>query len=137
MTDLQKFMYNPVFFDRVCPILNECIDHFDCRDFIFRVFNNKWPDMEWRDRTRHIAKVLHHFLSKDFSNASRQLVDIIDALRVVTKEHDGSEYAFLARYVELYGQKNPEESMKAMEKIAELAGREFDWYLSPMENGVV
>lgn len=118
-------MYNPAFFDGLCPVLEEYVDGFNCRDFIFRVFNNEWPDMDWAERTRHIAKALHHFLSRDFGNAARQLADVARALKRVRKDHCGLEFVFLGTYLEVYGLHHNEESVQAIAEVIELTGREF------------
>lgn len=123
MSQAQKFMFNPAFFDRLCPVLEEYIDDFNDRDFIFRVFNNEWPDMESTERIRHIARAIHHFLSRDFGNAARQLADIARALRNVRSDHSGLEYAFLGAYLEGCGLRPDQASVQA--EVMELTDRKF------------
>jgi 3-methyladenine DNA glycosylase AlkC len=117
-------MYNPFYFEKLCPILHENIPNFDCRDFIFRIFNNQWPDLELKERVRHISRVLHHYLSDDFPTASRQLVKIAGHLRTTTWQQ-GFENIFLADYVEVYGLEHPDESLEALEEITKLVSAEF------------
>ncbi|MEX2234991.1 MAG: DNA alkylation repair protein [Cyclobacteriaceae bacterium] len=125
MATALKYMYNPSFFDRLCPILKDRIPGFDCRDFIFRIFNNEWPDLELKERVRHISTVLHHFLSKDFSEATQQLIAISQTLKSRHFREQGFENIFLADYIEVFGLEHPEESFLALEEITKLVSAEF------------
>ena len=119
-----KNMYNPAFFERLCPVLNENIPGFDCRDFILRIFNNRWPDLELKERVRHIAITLHHFLPNDFTVAVRHIVLVSKALE--TRERlQGFENIFLPDYVEVFGLDHPDESLTALEEITRLVSAEF------------
>jgi len=119
-----KYMYNPAYFEKLCPVLGECIVNFDCRDFIFRVFNNEWPDLELKARVRHICHVLHHFLPDDFPSAANQLITIAGRLREV-EPSQGFANIFLPDYIEVYGQDHPDESLMALEQITKLVSGEF------------
>jgi 3-methyladenine DNA glycosylase AlkC len=117
-------MYNTLYFERLCPVLKECIPGFDCRDFIFRVFNNAWPDLELKERVRQITHALHHFLSVDFPTAANELVMIADRLMEVDRAQ-GFANIFLPDYIEVYGQDHPDESLKALEQITKLVSGEY------------
>ena len=119
-----KYMYNPAYFEKLCPVLSEIIPGFDCRDFIFRIFNNQWPEFELKERVRHISTVLHHFLPEDFPKAARALVSIAGHLRKMTRQQ-GFENIFLPDYVEVYGLEHPDESLGALEEITKLVSAEF------------
>ncbi|HEX8041871.1 MAG TPA: hypothetical protein VF490_22145 [Chryseosolibacter sp.] len=125
MSQAQKLIFNPAFFDGLCPVLEEYIDGFNGRDFIYRVFNNEWPDMEWTERTRHIAKAIQHFLSRDFSNAARQLANISLALKNVGNHYGGIEYVFLGTYLEVYGLYPDEEPALPNEEVIGFTSRHF------------
>jgi 3-methyladenine DNA glycosylase AlkC len=125
MATALKNMYNPAFFERLCPVLKEYIPGFDSTDFIFRVFNNAWPDLELKERVRHITTVLHYFLSKDFSHACKQLVAISQALKSRHSSGQGFENIFLADYIEVFGQEHPDESLFALGEITKLVSAEF------------
>ena len=119
-----KYMYNPGYFDALCPVLNDCIPNFDCRDFIFRVFDNQWPDLELKQRVRHITRALHHFLPAEFPLAVDRLVAVAREL----EKRDipqGFEHIFLPDYIEVYGLGHPEESLRALEQITRLVSAEF------------
>lgn len=124
MAGLLKDLYNPRFFEELCPLLKEEIPDFDCRDFIFRVFNNAWPDLELKSRIRHIAKALHHFLTLDFAHNTTILIRICNVL----KKRDDSQnflYLFIPDYIELFCLDHPDSSLKAMEQITKLVSAEF------------
>src|SRR5688572_7869374 len=125
MATALKYMYNPSFFERLCPILKDRVPGFDCRDFIFRIFNNDWPDLELKERVRHISTVLHHFLSKDFSIATQQLIVISQTLKSRRVREQGFENIFLADYIEVFGMEHVEESLMAIEEITKLVSAEF------------
>lgn len=120
-----RYMYNPAFFDTLCPVLNECIPGFDSRDFIFRVFNNAWPDMELKERVTHIANVLGHFLPKDFPSALQPVISISRSLKDMAFPHHGFENMFLAVYIDLYGEKHPDLSAQALKEIRDTIGAEY------------
>ena len=123
MAALLKDLYNPRFFEKLCPVLKKEIPGFDCRDFIFRVFNNAWPDLELKARARHIATVLHHFLTPDFNHNTTSLIRISNALRRTDSQN--LLYFFIPDYLEIYGLDHPEQSLKTMEQITKLVSAEF------------
>lgn len=125
MAQALKDMYNPRFFEKLCPILKMCIPRFDCTDFIFRIFNNQWPDLELKERVRHITIVLHHFLPKDFPQAAQILVRLSQKLRNNGISEQGFETIFLPDYIEVYGLEHPVASLKAIEEITKLVSAEY------------
>jgi 3-methyladenine DNA glycosylase AlkC len=125
MADQLKNMYNPAFFERLCPIMRECIPNFDCRDFIYRVFDNTWPDLELKARVRHIAIALHHFLPHDFKEAAKILVSLSQSLRQAEIREQGFETIFIPEYILVYGTEHPDASLEALEEITKLVSAEF------------
>jgi hypothetical protein len=113
MATTLKYIYNPAYFEKLCPVLEEALPGFDRKQFIFRIFNNDWPDKELKERVRHITQALHVFMPKEFAMAAQKLALISKLLR----SHFGPqsiENAFLADYAEVYGIHLPEESLKAL-----------------------
>jgi hypothetical protein len=102
MNDSLGLIYNAAFFERLCPVLENCIPAFDRKHFIFRVFDTRWPDMNLAERETHIARVLHDFLPQDFSKAASSINAVAANLKEVGKHGAGVEVAFLGKYVELY-----------------------------------
>ncbi|HEU5145721.1 MAG TPA: DNA alkylation repair protein [Chryseosolibacter sp.] len=119
-----KYMYNPTYFETLCPVLKHCIPNFDCRDFIFRIFDNQWPDLELKQRVRHISRVLRHFLPEDFRLAAKHIVSVAEELEKRTTTQ-GFEHIFLPDYIEVFGLGHPQESFEALEQITKLVSAEF------------
>jgi 3-methyladenine DNA glycosylase AlkC len=125
MAEPLKLMYNAAFFEELCPVLKRTIPGFDCRDFTFRVFNNQWPDLELKERVRHIAVVLHHFMPKDFPNAAHTLSKLAAELRTNGIREQGFATIFIPEYIQVYGLDHVEESLAALEEITKLVSAEF------------
>ena len=116
MIDLEKDVYRPVLFERLCPVLRKCVPAFDSREFIFRIFDNDWPDLSYFERTRKISRVLHCFMPAHFPDAALLLADVSSAMEEV--ENAELEYAFLADYIEVFGSEFPLESSLALAAIS-------------------
>jgi 3-methyladenine DNA glycosylase AlkC len=125
MAEALKFMYNPAFFEGLCPVLSKHIPGFDCKQFIFRVFDNSWPDLELKARVRKISLVLHAFMPPEFTVASKILTNISYALRSSELKHNTFSTIFLPDYVEVFGLDYPAESLIALEEITKLVSAEF------------
>jgi 3-methyladenine DNA glycosylase AlkC len=125
MAEPLKNMFNPAFFEKLCPVMRQTIPGFDCRDFIYRVFNNAWPELELKERVRHIAITLHHFLPADFKTASEILVDLSKALKKANARMQGFESIFISEYVQVFGVDHVTESFAALEHITQLVSAEF------------
>lgn len=125
MAEPLKNMYNPSFFEKLCPVLANTIPGFDCRHFIHQVFNNRWPDLELKQRVRHIAMALQHFMPKDFKEASRTLVSLAENLRAENVHEQGFATIFIPDYVAVFGVEHPKVALAAMEEITKLVSAEF------------
>lgn len=124
MAEALKHMYNPEFFEKLCPVMRSTIPNFDCKYFIHRVFNNEWPELELKQRVRHIAVTLHDFLPQNFSEAVEILTNLSEALRDNIREQ-GFATIFIPEYVQVYGINHPQQSLRALEKITQLVSAEF------------
>lgn len=116
----RKNMYSPIFFENLCPILQRNIPNFDCQYFIHLVFNNAWPEMELKQRVRHIARVLHNFLPSEFPIAAQWLLTLSVDVDKAGFSKPGFALMFIAEYVTLFGERHPKESRNAMELITKL-----------------
>lgn len=114
-----KTLYNPYFFERFSAVLSDCIPGFEPKEFIFRIFNNAWPDMSLNERLNHIAKALHHFLSTDYTTAARQILSISNALRDEGFPHQGFENIFLAAFINTYRPAHRERSLPAKNGVTD------------------
>lgn len=120
-----KNMYNPAYFEKLCPVLKQTIPQFDCRDFIYRVFNNAWPDLELKERVRHIANVLHHFMPTDFKDAAATLVKLSQKLKRTATQEQGFQTIFIPEYIMVFGTDHVDVSLAALEEITNLVSAEF------------
>lgn len=125
MAEPLKLMYNPAFFEMLCPALKKTIPGFDCRDFTYRVFNNSWPDLELKERVRHIALTLRCFLPENFKEAVSLLVNLSEELRKSGVREQGFATIFIPDYIHVFGIDHPEESLAALEHITQLVSAEF------------
>src|SRR5688572_10498058 len=124
MSEPLKYMYNVSFFENLVPILKNVIPNFQERQFIHRVFDREWPDLELKQRTRHIAKVLHEFLPPAFPEAGNVLLEITRLLRKTVREQQ-YPYIFIPVYIELFGLNHFTASMHAIEEVTKLVSAEF------------
>lgn len=124
MAEALKHMYHPGFFEKLCPVMRATIPNFDCKYFIHRVFNNQWPELELKQRVRHIAMTLHDFLPQDFPKAASILVKLSEMLRQEVHEQ-GFATIFIPEYFMVYGLDHPEQSLAAFEKVTQLVSAEF------------
>ena len=125
MAELLKYMYNPEFFERLTVVLSEAIPSFDERQFIFRIFDRTWADLELKQRTRQITLALHDFMPKEFPKAAEIVTDISKVLRRRNEKVQSYPFIFLPDYIELYGLETFDESMKAIEEVTKLVSAEY------------
>jgi 3-methyladenine DNA glycosylase AlkC len=125
MAEPLKYMYNPQFFERLCPFLQEAFPDFPCRRFIYRVFNKEWPELELKQRVRHITHSLHEFLPANFIEAASALTRLSRNLLNGGMREQAFACMFIPDYIEVYGMDHPEESLNALEQITELVSAEF------------
>jgi 3-methyladenine DNA glycosylase AlkC len=124
MAEPLKNMYNPAFFEKLCPVMCAIIPNFNCNDFIFRVFNNRWPELELKQRVRHIATVLHEFLPADFNESAVILTQLSQKLGEVLPKQNFS-CMFIPDYIEVFGLEHPDQALSALEEITKLVSAEF------------
>jgi len=125
MAELLKYMYNPQFFERLCPLLKEVIPQFEERKFIYTVFDKQWPDLELKQRTRQVTRALHDFMPGEFPKAAEIITGVSNLLRENKEREQTYPFIFLPEYIELYGQSDFEVSMKAIQEITKLVSAEF------------
>jgi len=112
-----KFLYNPSYFDRLCPVLARHLPTFDESAFIIRVFNNAWPDLDFEGRARHIAHCLHAYLPSRFEDAAPKLINIARDLSLLT-DNRPVESVFLPVCVTLYGQMNSQVAARTLSEMS-------------------
>lgn len=118
-------MYNPGFFERLCPVLSDTIPGFDERKFINKVFDNQWPDLELKQRTRQITLALRCFMPDDFILAAPMIVNLSNRLRQNEEQEQSYPLIFLPDYIAVYGLDHFEISMMALGEVTKLVSAEF------------
>ncbi len=60
-------MFNPAFFEALCPVLKDTLPDFNENDFYTPWFDTTWPQLELKQRVRHIAsEALHQAMHCDY-----------------------------------------------------------------------
>lgn len=125
MPEPLKNYYNESFFDTLAARLAKVIKGFDKKEFNKKIFSDSWKNLELKQRMRHIATVLHHFLPKDFAKAADILINYVDLVLDGREGQMDFLHMFLPDYVELYGIHDYENSMRAFERITQFSSAEF------------
>lgn len=120
-----KYMYDVQFFERLCPLLKEAIPHFEERNFVYRVFDATWPDLELKQRTRQVTKALKEYLPSDYFKATELIISICQLLRRKLPGVQSYPFIFLPDYIGLYGIEHFAASMRAIEESTKLVSAEF------------
>jgi 3-methyladenine DNA glycosylase AlkC len=125
MPEPLKNIFTKNFFDGLSFAFEEAIPLYNHKDFLKRIFCKEWKDMELKQRVRHAARCLHPFLPANFPKAAPQLVKASVLLRGRHRKEYGYFCIFLCDYIEEFGLDHFEVSMKAIEKLTQLASAEF------------
>jgi len=125
MAEALKLIYNKAFFEQLTKSLQETLPAFDKKAFLKAIYDKQWEQRELKDRMKHIASVMHQFLSKDFAKDVKTLFTLIDRLRQNGARESSFEYMFLPEYVEAYGIDHPDLSIQAFERITPFTSCEF------------
>ena len=125
MSEQLKYMYNPQFFETLCPVIKKAIPDFGERRFVYAVFDKSWPDLELKQRTRQVTKALGACLPDDYPKAIGHVLNICKLLQ--ERNHTNSKYPFifLPDYIEQYGLDHFDLSMRAIEESTKLVSAEF------------
>ncbi len=125
MAEALKLIYSKAFFEQLTKSLKETLPAFDKKAFLKAIYDKQWEQRELKDRMKHIAWVMHQFLSKDFKRDVKTLFILIECLRKNGARESSFEYMFLPEYVEVYGIDHPDLSIKAFEHITQFTSCEF------------
>jgi hypothetical protein len=120
-----KNMYNPSFFESLCPVLKQNIPGFECSHFVHRVFNNQWPDLEFNERVTHIAKVLNDFLPNEFEKACAIVLRISNCFRKKDRIEQRLALIFIHEWIVIFGANHRDLSMTALKEATRLVNAEF------------
>lgn len=122
---LLKDIYTSRFFDRFANVLDEVLTNFDKAKFIRMIFDKEWKHRELKQRMKHIAFVLSHFLPADFAKAAKLIQQIIKKSKEVGFTEAGIEFMFLPEYIEVYGIGRFDTAVKTIESVTQFTSCEF------------
>jgi len=125
MAELLKNMYNPIFFESLNKILKKHVPDFKERDFIHLIYDKQWPDLELKQRVRHITHALHHFFPSNFEEASCVVKELARQFQKNMIKEQSFELMFLADYIEVYGISDYYKAMETLEVVTQVVSGEF------------
>jgi 3-methyladenine DNA glycosylase AlkC len=125
MTTLLKDLYNKEFYTSFSVVLENHVPDFEKKKFIKMIFSSAFETMELKQRMRHTATVLHHFLPKDYEKAIPILKNCIKQIQGNQKNWGTIEYLFFADYIEQFGIEHYEISVDAIEFTTQFITCEF------------
>lgn len=120
-----KDLYSPEFYDRFAKPASAVLPAFNKKKFNQLIFDKDWGSKELKQRMRHTAEVLHHFLPDDFEQAAEQIISLIRHLQKSGFTENGLEFMFLPDYVEVYGIDHFRSSVRCMEQVTQFTSCEF------------
>lgn len=118
MPEPLKNRYNHELISSLSKQLSKAYKQFDSDGFLDHVFDDAWETKELKERMRHVSESLHQFLPKNYSKATKILMD-------ASSEFSGFEFMFFPDFVELYGLDKYEESITALEHFTKYSSSEF------------
>ena len=101
---------------KIAQSMADCLPGFPEEEFLGLVLDEFWDAKALKQRGKHIASCLHHFLPQPFSNAASVLVEWVK-IRLANHETGGIEALWLPDYIELFGTDDPQAAFAAMEWI--------------------
>ncbi|RIV31635.1 DNA alkylation repair protein [Flagellimonas lutimaris] len=125
MAKLFKNIYNQKFFDALIDAVLQIKSDFDKKSFLTSIFDKEWQNRELKRRMRHIAIVLKHHLSENFSKNVDTLLLLIHQLENNGIKEESIEFMFIPDFIELYGLEDYNTSVKAFEGITQFTSCEF------------
>lgn len=120
-----KYLYSPELVHDYADRLGKIWKPFPKPKFTSEVLNEKWDDLELKERMRRISECLRKFLPDSYIDA---LEIILQSCRQLIEERGEKmvfAYGFIADFVEQYGLQHIKESLKAIEQITQLTSCEF------------
>ena len=124
MPEPLKNIYNHRFFEDYVDVMKEVIPGMDKRHFLNQVMDDQWESKELKQRVRHIACVLKDYLPGNYKKNISTILQIIQHLRD-NGTKGGFEYMFFPDFIEQFGLKDLDTSLKAIEKITQFISCEF------------
>jgi len=118
MAEQLKNVYTNAYIKDLSIKIKENYKEFDSDGFINSIFDDTWQDLELKERMRHIAITLDHFLPISYKEQ-------LEVLKNVSKDFYSFEAMFFQDFVEVFGLEDFENSMKALEVFTIESSSEF------------
>jgi 3-methyladenine DNA glycosylase AlkC len=118
MTEPLKELYNGNLINLLSDELKHIHKNFKADAFKTSIFDEEWDNRALKERMRHIAKTLRHYLPSDYKKA-------LFILKPVSAKFRGFEYMFFPDFVALFGLDDYETSINALEYFTPFSSAEF------------
>lgn len=129
MAEAMKNMYNRESLRKLALDIKSVYSEFQAEEFLQSVMNEKWADLELKDRTNQISINLGKYLPKDYAAA----IGIIDKVVMNYATLPIGFAGFFPAFVEIYGrdEANWDVSMDALARYTQYASSEFAvrWFI--------
>jgi 3-methyladenine DNA glycosylase AlkC len=125
MAELLKNRISPAFVADICTHFKAVHPTFDAAAYTRQVFDASWPDLELKQRLRHLALTLRAVLPAEWPEALSVVEACAERLVMEYGENMSFEYGFLNDFVEIYGLDDPDRALPALERITRWASAEF------------
>lgn len=124
---LLKDMYSPAFFSRFSDLLSDMMPGFDQVKFQEMIFVGNWEQKSLKERLKHTAAVLHHFLPQNFIQATEVIDRLVFRLRAgeMASGTLGFEFMFIPDYIETYGLDDYDTAVRSIETVTQFTSCEF------------
>lgn len=125
MSTLLKDIFSVTFFDGLSEAAKTTLTAFNKKKFLALIYDDAWEAKALKERVRHIAQTLQHFMPKEFQQSSTQLLNLTDELQKQQGGAGGFEFMFLPDFVALHGLNDYKNSIKCIERITQFISCEY------------
>lgn len=120
-----KNYFNEDLIHRIGVAFQKKIPQLDVQEFKTEILDKEWPQLELKQRMRHISVKIRPFLSEDYSASLEELIGAMNYLKELGLSQYGFELMAFPDYVEVYGIDELEHSLNAIEIITQTTSCEF------------
>lgn len=125
MSTLLKDMFSVSFFDELSEAAKSTLPKFNKNKFLALIYDDAWEAKALKERVRHIAQCLQHFMPTEFNQSSTTLLQLTDELQKQRSGAGGFEFMFLPDFVQLFGQHDYKNSIRCIERITQFISCEY------------
>ncbi|HEX2534972.1 MAG TPA: DNA alkylation repair protein [Chitinophagaceae bacterium] len=125
MATALKDLYSPEFIASFAAMAQQVVPELDIAAFQNEVLDAAWPARELKQRSGHLASVLHRFLPGAYPQQVATLLEVVEVLRARGTGDNHFPYIFLPDFLAQFGLEEPEISLAAMEPLTQFISCEF------------